>query len=61
MDPGAAVQPEVQVALNGKALVQGRDYQVSYKIISVRRQAETSGGNAEAVVTGIGSYSGTSF
>lgn len=57
---GAAVQPEVQVALNGKALVRGRDYQVSYKNnIRAQAAAETGGGNAEAVVTGIGSYSGT--
>jgi surface protein len=49
---GKAIEPDVNVTLNGKKLVKGADYKVSYA-------NNVNVGTATATVEGIGAYSGT--
>ncbi|MCM1113286.1 MAG: glycosyl hydrolase 53 family protein [Muribaculum sp.] len=49
---GKALQPKVKVTVNGKTLVSGRDYLVTY-------QDNEGRGYATARITGIGNYAGT--
>lgn len=49
---GQAKKPTAKVTLDGKTLVEGTDYTVSYK-------NNTNAGKATVVITGIGQYAGT--
>jgi len=49
---GKAKEPELTVSVNGSFLAKGTDYQVSYS-------NNVNAGTAQAVVTGIGGYTGT--
>lgn len=57
-DPAYEFKPAVTVKDGKKALRKDEDYTVSY-IGNVRSQLENGGGTPQAVITGIGNYSGT--
>ncbi len=49
---GAAIEPDFNVTLDGKTLVEGTDYKVSYK-------NNVNPGTATITITGMGNYAGT--
>ena len=49
---GSAIEPKVEVTLDGKTLVEGADYTLSY-------ESNVNVGTARVVITGTGAYEGT--